>query len=302
MKQIVNEGWETSDYAIVATSNSYQDALSASALAGLLNDAPVLMTPSNELSNVTKNLLVNKAVKNVIIVGGTAAVSEDVENQIKAISNVVSVERIAGGTATTTATAVYKKGKALGEAGGTTWGTDAIVATMDSFQDALSVAPYAYAKHAPIFLTDKGTKDIRASVVNSITSGGFDRTLIVGGTGAVADTVDGKVVSAKRLSGGSAYTTSRAIANFALDEGGMQATHIGIACATTYQDALAGAALCGKQNSILLLADDNKPSSKYTPAVSVVSSHKDMVGKSYIFGGLAAVSQQVEDAIVAASK
>ena len=295
MQKIVNAGWETSDYAIVATSQGYQDALSASALAGLLGNAPVLLTKSNELSSQTSKLLTGKSVKNVIIVGGTGAVSEGVESAIAALG--CNVERIAGGTATTTATAVYKWGTDASKTGGTTWGKDAIVATLDSFQDALSIAPYAYAKHAPIFLTDKGTKDIRSSVEGFIKNGGFDRTLIVGGTGAVSESVGDKVVGAQRLAGGSAYTTSKEIANFALKEG-MTATNMGVACGTTYQDALVGASFLGKLGSIIALADDKNS----TTVNSVVAKNKDSLGGCYIFGGTAAVSQTVEDKLNAAIK
>ena len=301
MKQIVNEGWDTSEWAVIATSQGYQDALAASALAGLLNNAPVLLTPSNELSSVTKNLLVNKGVTKAIIVGGKSAISEDVEKAVQAANNITTT-RIEGGTATTTAINVYKWGKDSANTGGTTWGKDAIVATLDSFQDALSIAPYAYSKHAPIFLTDKGTKDIRTGVVNAISGGGFTRTLIVGGTGAVSSAVEDKVRDAKRLAGGSAYTTSKEIANFALSEGGMVATDTGVACATTYQDALTGAALCGKNNSILLLADNNKSSSKYTTATSIIKAQKANLSKCYIFGGTSAVSDVVAAAINEASK
>ncbi len=300
MKAIVNEGWESSEWAIVATSQSYQDALSASALAGLLGNAPVLLTPSNELSGVTKNLLINKGVKKAVIVGGTSAISSDVEAAIKAANN-IETTRISGGTATTTATAVYKWGKDSANTGGTTWGTDAIVATLDSYQDALSIAPYAYAKHAPIFLTDKGTKDIRGSVETFIKEGGFTQTLIIGGVSAVSKDVESKVVGANRLSGGTAYTTSKAVATFALANG-MTAKDTGVACGTGYQDALTGAALCGKNSSILLLADDNTKNSKYTTATSIITAQKDNLEKCYIFGGTAAVSETVAKAIEAACK
>ncbi len=296
MRAIVNAGWETSKWAIIATSQGYQDALSASALAGLLDNAPVLLTKSNELSSQTKSLLTSKAVKNVIIVGGPGAISDDVVAEIKSLG-IDYVERIAGGTATTTAISVYKWGADATKTGGTTWGNDAIVATLDSFQDALSIAPYAYAKHAPIFLTDKGTKDIRSSVQSLIANGGFDRTLIVGGTAAVSDTVEGKVVGAQRLAGGTAYTTSKAIANFALAEG-MKATSMGVACGTSYQDALVGASFLGKLGSIIALADDKNS----TTINSVVAKNKDSLSECYIFGGTAAVSQTIEDKLNAVIK
>ena len=258
----------------------------------------MLLTKPNELSGQTSKLLIGKSVKKVIVVGGTSAVSEGVENAIKALG--CNTERIAGGTATTTAINVYKWGTDVSKTGGTVWGTDAIVATMDSFQDALSIAPYAYAKHAPVFLTDKGTKDVCDSVIKCINKGGFIHTLVIGGTAAVNDNILPKVAakaSVTRLYGDSAYTTSKAVANFALAED-MTATNMGIACDTTYQDALVGASFLGKIGCIIVLADDQNS----TTVNSVVAKNKDSLGECYIFGGTAAVSQAVEDKLNAAIK
>ncbi len=290
MKSIVNNGWTTSDYAIVATNKGYQDALSATALAGLL-DCPVLMTDPSSLSSQTKSLITSKGVKNVIIVGGESAVTPAVETQLKALSG-VSVSRIAGGTAPTTARKVYKEGLNYGG-----WGSDAIVATVDSFQDALSVAPYAYAKKAPIFLTDLKAGTLGSATADLIKNGGFTRTVIVGGTSAVKSTVESQVVNPVRKSGGTAYTTCKAIDNFCL-ENGMEATYAGVATGKTYQDALCGAALCGKNNSILVLADDKNS----TNVNGVIAKNKSALKGSYIFGGNAAVSDAVANAIAAASK
>ncbi|WP_321974309.1 cell wall-binding repeat-containing protein, partial [Paratractidigestivibacter sp.] len=72
MKQIVNEGWGSSEWAVVATKNGYQDALSASGLAGLL-DCPILMTDPKSLTDATAKLIKSKGVKHVVVVGGTSA-------------------------------------------------------------------------------------------------------------------------------------------------------------------------------------------------------------------------------------
>jgi putative cell wall-binding protein len=293
MSKIVNEGWSSSDYAIVVTNKSYQDALSASALAGLMGSCPILMTAPDSLSDQTKALLASKKVKDVVIVGGTAAVSEKVESQIKALG-VGVLTRCAGGNAAGTARKVYAYGKKVN--GG--WGSDCIVATVDSYQDALSIAPYAYAKKAPVFLTDAKKQVLGDSALKLVNNGGFKRTLIVGGTAAVKSSVDGQVPGAKRLKGGNAYSTCRAIANFCLEEG-MTAQHMGVATGRSYYDALAGAALCGKNNSILILADDKNS----TNVAGVVSKNKAALAKScYVFGGESAVSKTVYNAVISASK
>ncbi len=291
MKAIVNEGWGTSDWAIVATTSGYYDALSASGLAGLL-DCPILMTAQNKLSDATKALIQSKQVKNVIVVGGTSAVSNTVKVQIEMLG--ASVKRVAGNTAIGTANAIYEYGKTVN--GG--WGSDAIVATSGGYQDALSIAPFAYAKKAPIFLAGGKPGTLSDKTLSKLKAGGFTRTIIAGGEAAVAKSVESQVPGAKRLGGNTAYGTSKLIANFCISQG-MSAAHMGVATGRSYYDALAGAALCGKKNSVIILADDGRLSN----IDNVVGKNKDKLQEScYIFGGTSAVSQAVETQIKAASK
>ena len=284
MKAVVNEGWSSSTYAVVATSKGYHDALSASGLAGLLK-APVMLTEPNSLSSVTRNLIKSKKVKNVIVVGGTAAISANVEKQIAALG--VSVKRVAGGTAATTARKVYKEGLAHGG-----WGSNAILATSTSYQDALSIAPYAYAKKAPIFLTELGKTTAGAATVKLAKT--FARTIVVGGTAAVAASAEKAIPNTKRLAGGTAYTTCKKVADFCL-KAGMTVSHVGVATGQSYQDALCGAALLGKKGSILLLVDD-----KNSDNVGKVldKSRNDLRSRCYVFGGTSAIGCTLWNKIV----
>ncbi len=287
MKQVVNEGWESSDYAIVATNTGYYDALSASGLAGLL-DCPILLTDSKSLTSTTSNLLKDKGVKNVIVVGGTSAVSEDVALQIRGLG--ASVERVAGNTAVGTANKIYERGKKV-EGG---WGSDAIVATSTGFQDALSIAPYAYANKAPIFLTQGKPGTLTDSTASKLKDGKFTRTIVVGGTEAVASSVDKQVVKAKRLAGNTAYGTSKKIAEFCISEG-MSVAHMGVATGKSYYDALTGAALCGKMDSVLVLADGSNSNN----VDKVVKPNSGKLEKScYVFGGASAVECTLWNKIV----
>ena len=297
MKQIVNEGWKSSNYAIIATTNGYYDALSASGLAGLL-DCPILMTASDKLTDTTAKLITEKKVKNVIVVGGTSAVSANTFNQIKKLSGVSSVERVAGNTAIGTANKIYAYGNTLLKAGKikSGWGSDAIVATASGYQDALSIAPYAYAKKAPIFLAKGKPGTLADTSSKAIKNGGFSRTIITGGEAAVASSVESQVTkTTKRLAGNTAYGTSRKIADFCIKEGGMTAAHMGVATGRSYYDALAGAALCGKNNSVLVLADDGNSGT----VDNVVKPHRGELQTScYVFGGRSAIQPTVWNKIV----
>lgn len=70
---------------ILASGEDYADGITAAALAGK-NDAAVLLTRKNLLPiEVYDYLLANKAVENIIIVGGENAVHKDIENALKGI-------------------------------------------------------------------------------------------------------------------------------------------------------------------------------------------------------------------------
>ncbi|MBR3235955.1 MAG: leucine-rich repeat protein, partial [Atopobiaceae bacterium] len=126
---------------IVATNDGYWDALAAAGLAGTL-DAPVLITNKKNLSTQTEEEIRRLRPQRVLIMGGTAAVSDTVRGQINDLGPIT--ERIAGDNAVKTAVEIYRAG------GG--WSDTAIVATSSGYWDALSVAPYAWWGKAPIFL------------------------------------------------------------------------------------------------------------------------------------------------------
>ena len=66
-----------------------------------------------------------------------------------------------------------------------------------------------------------------------------------------------------------------------------------IATGWSYTDALAGAALCGKQNSIMVLADNTNQ----TAISEVVAANKKSIKNYYIFGGTSAVGENATNAL-----
>ena len=289
MRQVALEGWKDtgSEWAIVCRLDGWQDALSASGVAGLL-DAPVLTTKTTELSDATKKTLKELKVKKVVVAGGEQAISKATEKQIAALG--IDVERVAGNTASGTAVQMYRFGLTHGG-----WSDTCAVATANTFQDALSIAPYAYSKHVPVLIAQDGKRNTGRTLTKTAqaVTKNFSRTLVLGGVAAVAESVDKTVPGAKRLAGNTAYGTSAAVATFCLGEG-MSASHAGVATGKSYYDALSGAALCGKSGSVLVLADANK-----TNAVEkALVPHKGELSERwcYIFGG----EQAFSDAALAA--
>ncbi len=266
---------------VVATGDGYWDALAASGLAGRL-EAPVLITPKDSLAAQARKEIERICPERIYVMGGTAAVSNAVETQLKGLCN--DVRRIGGQNAADTAREIY--------GAGSDWSTTAIVATADGYWDALSIAPFAYAKAAPIFLT-RSSKDVNERVIPNeslaaLRDGGFTDIIIVGGNLAVPEQVEEQVrsigASPTRLWGENAVETSATIINWEMEQG-MVATNMGVATGGGYWDALTGASLCGRLNSVIALTNPRQ----YEAIDAVLTDHRDDVSHGYVFGGTAAI-------------
>ncbi|MBR3234758.1 MAG: cell wall-binding repeat-containing protein [Atopobiaceae bacterium] len=269
---------------IVATNDGYWDALAAAGLAGTL-DAPVLITTKGSLATKTKEEIQRLKPSRALIMGGTAAVSDSVKNEIAAMG--INTTRVAGDNAVLTAVQIYRAGSG--------WSDTAIVATSNGYWDALSVAPYAWWRKAPIFLTDtKG--NIGDAAFNAIKAGGFKRVVIVGGTAAVTSGTANKFKSAglsvERLYGATALDTSAHIAKWEIGEG-MGMSHLSVATSDGYWDALTGAAVCGKNASVLVLV--GKDGTKDPWRAFDALKGEGTITHGHVYGGTGAVSQAAWD-------
>ena len=269
---------------VLATSESYWDALSANSLAGSLN-APVLLTHHGKLPEQTIAEFKRLQTSKVVVCGGENAISNDVVSQLKDLN--IEVERIAGNMASDTANDIAQK----------LANTDtAVVATSWGYEDALSAASFAYAKKAPIFLANYNTATLDASNIQTMKDKGVKKVYIVGGTAVVSPEVEAQLkeagITVERVAGKTAYDTSAQLANKLISLG-MSANNMAIATGWSYTDALAGAALCGKQNSVMVLADNTNQ----TAINEVVAANKNAIQNYYIFGGTSVVGDGATDAL-----
>ena len=269
---------------VLATSEGYWDALSANSLAGSLN-APVLLTKHGQLPEQTIAELKRLKTSKVVVCGGENAISNDVVAQLKALN--IEVERVAGNMASDTANDIAKK---LAKS------DTAVVATSWGYEDALSAASFAYAKKAPIFLANYNTATLDASNIQTMKDKGVKKVYIVGGTAVVSPEVEAQLsaagITVERIAGETAYDTSAKLAT-KLIALGMSANNMAIATGWGYTDALAGAALCGKQNSVMVLADNTNQ----TAISDVVAANKHAIKNYYIFGGTSVVGDGATDAL-----
>ena len=279
---------------LLATSEGYWDALSASGAAGLA-DAPVLLTEPEKLSAQTRELLSTLKPAKIVACGGERALPQATVDEAAQLTGADCI-RCAGATASGTAASIFAKAP---EAVGGNWSSVALVCTDGGYWDALSAAPVAYACHMPIFLSE-GRDAISDETITAMKAGGIKEIRIVGGTEAVGSSVAEKVVAAgfsvgERLWGETALETSVAVATFGLSQN-MVADRLGIATSGGYWDALTGAALCGHSNSVLLLVDGAESKA----ALSFATKYAKDIANAYIFGGGEVIDAATEQAFAVA--
>lgn len=276
MSAIVSEGFGDSDWAIVASGSNFPDALVASALAGAY-DCPIIITDPNELSTEAANQLLRMDVDYVFIMGGTSAVSEDVELGIEELG--IMTYRVSGSSRLETSV------RALGEVrdAGSTSNT-IIVASGTKYADALSIGPWAYLKKAPIILAGSNGL-LTDEEVEAIQSDEYvTQILIVGGPSAVSRSIRdqlGDQFGYKRLEGEDRFETNREVMAWTADNG-LSWTQPAVASGANYPDALVGAAFSGSKGSVLAL--------NHSSTIGMITAHKSSVMRGYILGGKSAVA------------
>lgn len=280
MEQISKTAFpDHSKYAVLATSEGYWDALSASSLAGTL-DAPVLLSKPHELPEQTIRELKRLGVEKVYICGGEYALSSDIDAALHNMN--IATERVSGAWASDTANEVARH---------VPDSDTAFVATSWGYEDALSAASYAYAQKAPLFLANYHTSALDENTLATMQEKGVKSVYIVGGYDVVSSQVEAQLeeagIKAIRIGGKTAYDTSALLAR-KLIALGMHANNMALATGWGYTDALTGAALCGKNNAVLVLADDSNQRTIY----DVLAPHQNVIDNYYLLGGTNVIGEQ----------
>ena len=262
--------------AVLTSGVNYPDALAGATLATALK-APIVLTKAETLVETTKTFLTANAVKTVYVIGGTSAVSADVEATLKAMD--ITVVRIAGTDRVETSVAVAKK---LAEIKGA---ADTVILTNGSnFADALSVSSAAAQLGLPVVYVN-GT--ISETVKTFITESKATKAIILGGESAVsADTekaVAAMGLSVERIAGADRYETSTAIAEYFADC--YTGAAVTFATGKDFPDALAGGVYAAYVGAPVVLLDNgyaNADAALYTAGLDLTNV--------YVFGGTAALS------------
>ena len=140
---------EKADTVILANGPNEIDALSAAPLAGF-HKAPILLVRANEIPEAVKEEISRLGAKNVIIVGGTEAVSKQIEDALE--KDKLKVTRLFGQNRYDTGAAISKEVQRL-----LPNQTKVFVANGQSAVDAMSIGPVAAKEGIPILLTNGTT-------------------------------------------------------------------------------------------------------------------------------------------------
>lgn len=170
-------GWSHADAVVVTSGATFADALSGGAAAAELG-APLLLTPPNRLHEATAQELTRLGPDLVYLLGGTGALSSTVEDRIRVAAPEATVVRLAGADRFATSAAVIEA----------VWpdGADTMMLTTGlQFADALSGTPAAHVSEAPIALVRPNCTP--AAIGELLDHSGLASTVVLGGTGAVAD-------------------------------------------------------------------------------------------------------------------
>lgn len=269
------------DLAFIATGADFPDALAGAPLAAR-NKAPILLTRRDALPDPTLTELRRLAPRRIVVLGGAAAVSDEVLAILDGLASVGS-SRIAGDTRFSTAQAIAEQFPV---------GSPVYLATGANFPDALAGAAAAGRDDVPILLVR--THDLPDETAEALFSLDPPAITVLGGRGVISDFLTAKVedrtdVTPSRIAGSDRFDTSaRVAAGFA------SADTVYVATGLAFPDALAAGPIAGAEPAPILLT---RPDA--LPASVAEQLERLSPARIVIVGGASAVSIGLEQSLKA---
>lgn len=291
---IAQSSWATGTAnVILSRDDQFSDALAAAPLSKKL-DAPILMTDSAKLDDRTLSEINNLSAKNVYIVGGTVAISQEIQDSLT--NNGFGVTRIAGQQGYDTAALISAK---VGiEATQTVY-----LANAHAIPDAIAISAFAAEQGSPILLTD--SDQLPPSTSQALIDLKASNVILLGGTAVIGTSVENELsakYSVKRWGGFDRYDTQSIIFQNLFNSS--QATSQSplyftsglvrqddVSSGKPYADALLTAALAAKNGGfVAMLPQNNLPSSLNY----FLLFNKGYITKSAIVGNNSGVTPDLE--------
>jgi alpha-tubulin suppressor-like RCC1 family protein/putative cell wall-binding protein len=267
------------DRLIVVTGERFPDGLTASGLAGFLDEGgrsgrtAILLTRTESLPQVVADAIRDSGVpaSDVIVVGGTAAVSTEVFTAVAEAAGWDGagenpVTRIAGADRYETAAAIVEFVKQ--QAGGSLPDSyrTVLVANGQRFPDALAGGTLAYRSGHLIMLSPPpSAPQVTLSAVDTLAA---NCAVVLGGTAAlaaqVAEQVEDRLVpggcGGERVGGSDRFETAALVASRFQNVNG-PSTEVLLVSGVEFADALTAAPLAGGDRPVLFGTPDGLPAS-----------------------------------------
>jgi putative cell wall-binding protein len=274
---------------VLARSDLFPDALAGVPLAAA-STGPLLITPPTQLdSRVAAEIQrILPLDKPVYLLGGTGALSQAVEDQVKALGY-TTVTRLAGPDRFATALAIAVQVEQV--VGGPPFVV--LVATGQNFPDALAAGAAAGIGGVVVLSNDATLpQPVRDYVVHKQQ---VDNALVV--------TVGGPAVPSypeadAAISGADRYQTAALVADvFFVLPGGEAPVVAGLATGANFPDALSGGAVMALLGGPMLLTN---PTTLNAHPQAFLAENRATIDAAFIFGGSGAVSNIVDGQVAAA--
>lgn len=285
-----------SDEVLIARGDLFPDALAGNYLAGV-EDAPILLTPTNSLDQATIEALELIDPETVTVLGGTQAISEDVFDDLS--DDFDNVRRIGGFDRYETAILLAETG---GVYGGDPETRTAIVAYGDNFPDALVTGAISFDQNWPLLLSTQASLEPKTE--QALIDLEIDHVIIPGGTVALSDQVEqdirdlGIEVTRLREPGGDRVTTAIAVATYAQDNLGWGEQHLNFSRGDQFPDALTIGPHAGAERSPLLLtATATQLDGPANPVEAFMGDQACALNFVHLAGGFEAITPEVEEEI-----
>ena len=235
---------------ILASGNSFPDALSGSLLSKKLN-APILLVNTTVNGSSDAFTYMSAHVSNtgtVYIVGGTGVIGLDFETKLT-LMGYSNIKRLGGTDRYDTNMFIVNDVNVL-------QGTSVFIASGENFPDALSISSFSGSKQYPTLLV--GENYLPEKTNDYLLNEKPSNVYIAGGISVVSQDLENQIKSLvpnatiTRLAGDDRFGTNAAV----LNEFSRAPDTVYIASGDDFQDVLAGSALAAKTGNPIILADN----------------------------------------------
>ena len=233
--------------AYVATGSNFPDALAAGPAAAR-GGGPVLLTQASSIPTAIASELTRLKPHKIVVLGGTAVISDAVVAKLRGYATSGVATRIAGSdryaTAARTSAATFAAGVPV-----------AYVATGASFPDALTGGVAAGRQGGPILLVR--STSIPAATATELARLKPGRIVVLGGTAAISSAVATNLrpyatsASVTRLAGADRYATSLEISKATTGNDAPRTVYV--ATGASFADGLSGTPVAARANGPLLI-------------------------------------------------